>query len=349
MEDPHQSGDRRWPAEWEPQAAILAVWPHAGTDWAPIRDRVLPAYTAMIAAISRDEAVLLVVPPVGEAEVDAWLAGCGAAMDRIRRIPAGSNDTWARDFGPIGIYERGRRVLWDFRFNGWGGKFPADLDDALNRHLWQAGCLPADAMRSVDAVLEGGSVEGDGAGTLITTVRCLAAAGRNPGWSRAELERRLRDWLGVRQVHWLERGYLEGDDTDGHIDTLVRLAPGGTLLHVSCDDAADSHHDEMAAMARELAGWRTPEGRPYRLLPLPWPRARWDRDGRRLPATYANFLITNGSVLVPVYDDPADARALATVAAAFPGRRVVAIDATGFILQHGAVHCLTQQIPAALS
>jgi agmatine deiminase len=336
---------RRLPAEWEPQAAILACWPHAGTDWAPVLDRVLPAYAAMISAISQDEPVILIIPFGGGEAVERSLAEQGTRLNQIRCVEAESDDTWARDFGPIGIYENGRRVLWDFRFNGWGGKFAAERDNALNRTLWQGNHLPADELRPVDFVLEGGSIESDGAGTLLTSTQCLGSLTRNPGFSLATIEKRLCEWFGLRQVHWLKNGHLEGDDTDAHIDTLVRLAPENTLVYVRCDDPADSHYAALSAMENEIRGWRTLSGAPYQLKPLPWPRAQFDEEGQRLPATYANFLITPRSVLVPVYNDPADELALATVAAAFPGRRMVAIDATGFILQHGAVHCLTQQIP----
>jgi len=336
---------RRLPAEWEPQAAILACWPHAGTDWAPVLDRVIPAYAAMIAAISQDEPVILIVPPGGGVAVERFLAKSGAVLAQIRRVEAESDDTWARDFGPIGIYENGRRVLWDFRFNGWGGKFAAERDNALNRTLWQGRHLPADELRPVDFVLEGGSIESDGAGTLLTSTQCLGSPARNPGFNLAAIEARLCEWFGLRQVHWLNNGHLEGDDTDAHIDTLVRMAPGDTLVYVRCDDPADSHYAALSAMENEIRNWRTLPGAPYRLRPLPWPRAQFDEEGRRLPATYANFLITRRSVVVPIYNDPADERALAVVAAAYPGRRIVAIDATGFILQHGSVHCLTQQIP----
>lgn len=339
---------RRLPAEWETQSAILACWPHAQTDWAPVLDRVIPAYAAMIAAISQDEPVILIVPPGGGADVERSLAKSGAVLAQVRRVEAESDDTWARDFGPIGIYENGRRVLWDFRFNGWGGKFAAERDNALNRILWQGRHLPADEMRPVDFVLEGGSIESDGAGTLLTSTQCLGSPARNPGFSLSEIEARLCEWFGLRQVHWLNHGHLEGDDTDAHIDTLVRLAPDDTLVYVRCDDPADSHYSAFVAMENEIRNWRTLAGAPYRLMPLPWPRAQFDDEGRRLPATYANFLITRRSVLVPIYNDPADTRALAVVAAAFPGRRMVAIDATGFILQHGAVHCLTQQIPGEI-
>lgn len=339
---------RRLPAEWEPQAAILACWPHAGTDWAPVLDRVLPAFAALIAAISRDEPVILIVPPGGKPGVIRALAEQGAVGDDIRWVEALSDDTWARDFGPIGICENGRRVLWDFTFNGWGGKFAAERDNALNRILWEGGHLPADELRSVDFVLEGGSLESDGAGTLVTSTQCLGSPARNPAFSLTEIETRLRAWFGVRQVHWLRHGHLEGDDTDAHIDTLVRLAPRETLLYVRCDDPADAHFADFAAMEAEIRAWRTLAGTSYHLRSLPWPRAQFDDAGQRLPATYANFLVTNRSVLVPVYNDPADEPALAVVADAFPGRRMVPIDATGFILQHGAVHCLTQQIPGEM-
>ena len=200
-------------------------------------------------------------------------------------------------------------------------------------------------MRVPGLVLEGGSIDSEGAGTLLTTTACLLSQNRNPHLNRAGLERALADLLGAERVLWLEHGALAGDDTDAHIDTLARFCPDDTIAYVRCDDPADEHFAPLAAMEAELQGFRTTAGRPYRLVVLPWPRPVFDTDGHRLPATYANFLVVNNAVLVPTYRDPQDAASLETLAALFPGRQVIGIDALPLIHQHGSLHCLTMQLP----
>ena len=194
-------------------------------------------------------------------------------------------------------------------------------------------------------ILEGGSVESDGKGTLLTTRECLLSPNRNPHLDQAAIEQELARCLGADHFLWLAHGYLAGDDTDSHIDTLARLAPDDTILYVHCDDPEDEHFPALAAMEKELAAFRTKGGKPYRRLPLPWPKARFDGEGNRLPATYANFLIINHAVLVPTYRDPKDSEALAVVAEAFPGREVIGIDCLPLIFQHGSLHCITMQLP----
>jgi agmatine deiminase len=256
-----------------------------------------------------------------------------------------SNDTWSRDFGPLAIYSGNRPQLLDFGFNGWGLKFAAGHDNLISRRLQRLGLFGATPLRTVGLILEGGSIESDGAGTLLTTAECLLNPNRNPHLTRAELEQQLGTLLGVRHWLWLENGYLAGDDTDSHIDTLARLCPDDTIVYVACDDPADEHYDALQRMAKELLAFRSRAGRPYRLLPLPWPRPCFDSDGTRLPATYANFLVVNGAVLVPTYADPADAAALSVIGQAFPGREIVAIDCRPLIRQHGSLHCVTMQLP----
>jgi agmatine/peptidylarginine deiminase len=235
--------------------------------------------------------------------------------------------------------------LLDFRFTGWGGKFEAGDDDRLVERLDAQGPF-RDADRVwIDFALEGGAIETDGAGTLLTTWQCLHE--RHPQASREEMSRQLRDSLGAQRVLWLERGYLQGDDTDAHIDTLARFAPDDAIVFQACDDASDSHHADLAAMAAENAALRTRDGRPYRLFPLPWPRPIIDQ-GRRLAASYANFLVVNGAVLMPGYGDPADAAAAAVLAQAFPDREIVQIPCRPLIWQNGSLHCLTMQLPEGL-
>jgi agmatine deiminase len=337
------ANDVRWPAEWEPQDGVLMAWPHERTLWSPYLADAQRTSALLVAAISRFEPVLLVTPP-GEPPLPA-LRKAGAQLDRVTCFAVPGNDIWTRDYGPITILEDGRPVLLDFGFNGWGGKYPADLDNGVTRCLKETGAFGPTPVKSIELILEGGSIESDGRGTLLTTRSCLGSPTRNRALDLAGIERALGLHLHAERVLWLAHGYLAGDDTDGHVDMLARFAPEDTILHVRCDDPRDEHAAELAAMAGELAAFRTPAGRPYRLIPLPWPAPRFDAQGRRLPASYANFLAINGAVLVPTYGDPQDAAALAAVGRAFPDRAVVGLDCSTLILQHGALHCATMQLP----
>ncbi|HEX7917487.1 agmatine deiminase family protein, partial [Rudaea sp.] len=297
----------RLPAEWEPQDGVLLAWPHADTDWAPRLERVEATCAALIAAISRLERVVLCIANTAVRErAEQALLSAGAQGEKIHFVTIEYDDTWLRDSGPITLVDGKNFRLTDFRFTGWGGKFGASRDDALIGNLIVRDVFaPAGHLR-VDWALEGGAIESDGKGTILTTWRCLHQ--RHPEQSREEMSQLLRDKLGAQRVLWLEHGYLQGDDTDAHIDTLARFAPDDAIVFQSCDDASDAHYDELARMGEELAALRTIDGRPYRLHALPWAKPMLD-DGRRLAASYANYLIVDGAVLVPAYDDAADAQA----------------------------------------
>lgn len=336
----------RFPAEWEPQSAVLLAWPHAGTDWADRLDSVEATYVALVAAIVRFEPVLIcVADPALEARARALLAveGCDPARLHFEVLPY--NDTWLRDSGPITLRDADGFRLLDFHFTAWGGKFEAALDDLLVETLAERGRFRGAQRERVDFALEGGAIETDGAGTLLSTWRCLHE--RHPGLSRAEVTTRLEAWLNQRRTLWLEHGYLEGDDTDAHIDTLARFAGPDAIVYQACDDAGDAHHAELQAMAAELAAFRRDDGQPYRLFALPWPQPILDA-GRRLAASYANFLIVNDAVLMPAYGDPADDGAAAVLAEAFPGREIVQVPCRPLIWQNGSLHCLTMQLPQGL-
>ena len=257
-----------------------------------------------------------------------------------------SNDTWARDHGFISLVDdHGGRRLLDFKFNGWGEKFPAELDNAINRRLYDEGKISGEYIDCLDFVLEGGSIESDGKGTIFTTSGCLLAPHRNQPLSQAEIEARLKQELCAERIIWIDHGHLTGDDTDGHIDTLVRVCPDDTLLYIGCDDPQDEQYEDLRLMEEQLKTFRTLEGKPYRLLKLPMPRPILF-EGERLPATYANFLVINGAVLCPTYDQPdLDAEALRLIGEAFPGREIVGIDCRSIIKQHGSLHCCTMQYP----
>ena len=303
-------------AEWEPQSMVQLTWPHEDTDWAPMLPEITAVYEEMAREIAKREPLLIVAP-------EEFI----------------SNDTWARDHGFITVEDHGELVLLDFCFNGWGEKFEAALDNAINRHLYEQGLVRGTYEDHLDFVLEGGSIESDGKGTVFTTTCCLMAPHRNQPLTQAQIEDRLKQYLGAERIVWINHGSLIGDDTDGHIDTLVRICPDDTLLYIG----ADADHPDLLAMEEELRTLRTIDGRPYRLLQLPLPRPIYDGDDR-LPATYANYLVINGAVLVPTYAQPdLDAEALRTIALAYPDREIVPIDCRPVIRQHGSLHCCTMQ------
>jgi agmatine/peptidylarginine deiminase len=336
----------RFPAEWEPQSAILIAWPHADTDWAARLGEVENTYIALVAAITRFEDVMVCVADDDvQAYARARLASARIDMGRVRFTEVAYDDTWLRDSGPITLRDRDRYRLLDFRFTGWGGKFEASRDDRLVESLTEAGIFLKSSRQPIDFVLEGGAIETDGSGTLLATWRCLHE--RHPELDRETLASRLAGWLHQDRVLWLDHGYLEGDDTDAHIDTLARFASEDSIVFQACDDASDTHYRELQDMAVELAALRTRDGKPYRLFPLPWPQPVVD-ESRRLAASYANFLILNGAVLVPEYGDPADARAQAVLAEAFPNREIVPVPCRPLIWQNGSLHCLTMQLPLGL-
>ena len=347
MAEPESMNDAlRFPAEWEPQSAILIAWPHSGTDWADRLGEVEETYIALVAAITRFQPVLVCVADDDvQAYARARLSSARIDMAMVRFIEVAYDDTWLRDSGPITLRDGDDFRLLDFRFPGWGGKFEASRDDRLVEALVNLQTFDNEFRQPIDFALEGGAIETDGRGTLLTTWRCLHE--RHPDTSRAELNDRLADWLRQERVLWLDHGYLEGDDTDAHIDTLARFAAPDAIVYQACDDPSDSHHRELQAMAEELAALRTRDGTPYRLFPLPWPQPVLD-DGRRLAASYANFLIVNGAVLMPAYDDPADDEARRVLEKAFPDREIVAVPCRSLIWQNGSLHCITMQLPEGL-
>ena len=373
METTSERAERgyRLPAEWEPQEFVLLTWPHAGTDWAPYLDDITRTMTLMAREIARREQVVIVTPQ--QELVPEELR----QLERVQVVEMPTNDTWARDHGPIVLLpeERGEGsgALWlDFRFNGWGEKFEAVWDNMIPRKLWlqRNGDGAVGFEDHEDFVLEGGSIDTDGCCTLFTTSQCLLAPHRNQPLTQQEIEEELKRRLRVSRVVWLDYGNLVGDDTDGHIDTIVRCAPDNTLVYVGCDDRDDEQYEDFRLLEEQLKTLRTADGQPYRLLRLPMPEGIYEVEGdcvavqsasrvqmpfgrskvqevqgERLPATYANFLVINGAVLVPTYGQPEkDGEALRIVGQAFPDREIVPIDARTIIRQHGSVHCMTMQV-----
>ena len=326
--------DYRMPAEWEAQSGVQLTWPHAGTDWAPMLQEITTTYEEMAREISKREPLLIVGP-------DDIAASTSPTTFRYT-LP--TNDTWARDHGFITLVDdKGHHQLLDFCFNGWGAKFPAELDNAINRHLYDEGRVRGQYVDCLDFVLEGGSIESDGQGTIFTTSCCLLAPHRNQPLTQQQIEDRLKTYLGADRVVWLHHGSLIGDDTDGHIDTLVRICPNDTILYVGCDDEQDEQYAELHLMEKELQELRTTDGRPYRLLKLPMPCPIYDGNDR-LPATYANYLVVNGAVLYPTYAQPdLDRQARDIIQQAYPDLEMVGIDCRPVIRQHGSLHCCTMQ------
>lgn len=333
----------RFPAEWEPQSAVLIAWPHPETDWGPRLVDVEETYIALVVAITAfQDAVICVADDDLQTYAEARLRSARVDMGRVRFVTVEYDDTWLRDSGPITLKTADGFLQLDFRFTGWGGKFEASRDDRLVEALTAQGMFANATREQIDFALEGGGIETDGAGTLLTTWKCLHE--RHPDASREALATKLATWLRQDRVLWLDHGYLEGDDTDAHIDTLARFAAEDAIVYQGCDDVSDTHYPELQAMAAELAALRTRDGKPYRLFALPWAKPIFD-DGRRLAASYANFLIVNGAVLMPSYGDPADARAQEVMAEAFPGREIVPVPCRPLIWQNGSLHCITMQLP----
>ena len=303
----------------------------------------------MVEAITRFEPVVIAARSVTDVPLRV------REMESVSIFECPTNDTWARDHGAITLVDRDKEspsLMLSFCFNGWGKKFPADLDNAIARKLWEAGAFGRKMMFEDhdDFVLEGGSIESDGKGTVFTTSQCLMAPNRNQPMGREEIEQELKRRLHAERVVWLDHGNLVGDDTDGHIDTIVRVAPDDTLLYVKCEDREDEQYDDFLALEQQLKSLLTSEGQPYRLILLPMPAPIYEQEGeergQRLPATYANFLVINGAVICPVYGQPEnDRKALEGIAEAFPGREIIPIDSRTIIRQHGSIHCLTMQFP----
>ena len=331
--------NRSFAAEWDPQDGILIAWPHAGTDWAYMLDEVTACYVELARAILQDDERLLIVAP----DADEVKSALGPDVDwrRICIVEMATNDTWVRDYGPITVNDK----LADFTFNAWGMKFAADCDNLVTSRLDEKGIFTLPLLNYRDLVLEGGSIETDGHGTVMTTTSCLTAPNRNDALTREQLEKVLLERLGCVKMIWLNNGSLEGDDTDGHIDTLARFAPGGIILYNGCDDTHDEHFEPLMKMEQELKEMTDVDGNHYRLVKLPLPGAMYDEISR-LPATYANFLVMNHQVLVPVYGQAEnDVKACELIGQAFPGRKVIAIDCRALICQHGSLHCATMQLP----
>ncbi len=334
--------------EWARQSGVQLTWPHANTDWAYMLPQVTECYLRLAFEIATRETLLIVTPDVEATQALINERLPQRATQNIIYHQCPTNDTWARDHAFLTVMSNTGAELLDFRFNGWGGKFAAQLDNAINKSL-VSGTKPLLKGKYIDFLdfeLEGGSIEVDGQGTLLTTSECLLNPNRNPQLDKAHKEALLKERLGIDRVLWLDHGYLAGDDTDSHIDTLARLCPNNTIVYVRCTDPTDEHYPALQAMEEQLHTFTTAKGDPYKLIALPMAQAVYDENGERLPATYANYLVMNHAVLYPTYAQPDnDAQAARALRQAFPDRDIVGVDCRALICQHGSLHCVTMQYP----
>ncbi len=332
------------PAEWHRQQMVQLTWPHEGTDWNYMLDEVEDCFVEIAKAISSRQRLLIVTPHVEE--VRKRVEAGGAAIGNISFFECETNDTWARDHAFITILGDSIPHYVDFCFNGWGRKFEATLDNAINGKLFDAGIVKGEYEDCTSFVLEGGSIESDGKGTILTTSQCLLAPHRNQPLDKEGIEKCLRNMLHAGRVLWLDYGNLVGDDTDGHVDTVARFAPDNAIVYMQCTNKEDGQYKDLQAMEEQIKALRTADGNQYRLFALPSPEPVFDEEGERLPATYANFLIINGAVLYPTYSQPEnDKRAASVLKEAFPRHEIIGIDCRALIKQHGSLHCVTMQYP----
>ena len=335
----------RLPAEWEKQGFVQLTWPHEDTAWYAL-PQVLDCYVAVAKAITRYEPLLVVCRDQAECLSDMAARGWEPTAN-VRFVECPLNDTWARDHGAISVWgNEGEKCIEDFVFNGWGLKFGADLDNQITRTIYKKGAFAAD-VRYLDMrpfVLEGGSIDTDGAGTLMATSECLCSLNRNEYLSRQEIEEKLKQAFGLQRILWLDHGGIAGDDTDSHVDILARFCSPDTIAYTACEDPADENYAPLKAMEEQLRTFRTLDGKPYRLIPLPLPEPLY-LDDYRLPASYANFLIVNGGVLMPGAGSPLDEKAAGQLQQAFPDRTVEIIDCRALLSGHGGLHCITMNYP----
>lgn len=311
-------------------------------------DEARDQYRRLVGALTAagEHVLLLAHDPADAAQLMA-----DADASHLTIIKAEYNDTWTRDYGPLTVEKDGSLRALDFGFNGWGLKFASDKDNLVTLRLSEKFIIPPTTYRNNrDFTLEGGSVETDGKGTILTTTRCLCSPNRNGGKSKQEINEILAQRLGADHILWLDYGALAGDDTDSHIDTLARICPDDTIIFTGCRDENDPHFEELLRMRAQLMMFRNAEGNPYNLVELPLPDPVIDpEEGIRLPATYANYLVTGRNVFMPVYGQPQkDELACRTVRIAYPEHKVIPVDCRSLLRQHGSLHCATMQLPAGL-
>lgn len=333
--------------EWAAQQAVLLAWPHVSTDWAFCLHEINQTYVELVSAISEAATPLVLCQNADhQAQIIASLPSSVSAKCHFEQMPY--NDTWCRDYGPVTLMDRTTGTaaqLLDFSFTGWGNKYEAQQDNAANHILAERQRLRL-PLQTIAFDLEGGGIETDGIGTLLTTQHCFLNSERNPDLTPADIEIKLKQHLGVDRVLWLKHGLLVGDDTDSHVDNLARFINEDTIIYASAEPDDSAHYQPLQLMAEELRAFRTKEGKPYNLVSLPIPSVQIDpTNGNRLPGSYVNFLILNDLVIASKFNAPQDATAEATLANVFPDKRIKMIDGTQLIRQFGGPHCATMQLP----
>jgi len=328
----------RLPAEWEKQEFIQIVFPHENTDWNGYLEESITTFQSIVKAIRKYQKCLIIAKNLTS------IKELFPNKKNLIFVKIDSDDTWSRDFGGITVEHDGNLTVLDFKFNAWGKKFPYKLDDQITKQLKFKGLLKGYKHKSFPFVLEGGAIESNGEGVILTTSKCLLEKNRNPRLTQNTIAKKITEYLGAKKILWLNSGYLEGDDTDSHIDTLARFVNKDTIVYQGCDDPKDIHYEELNQMKKELSSFTQLNGNKFSLIELPWIEAKY-YENERLPATYANFLIINDAVLVPVYDDKNDKIALEIFNEVFPKRDVIGINCETLIKQHGSLHCVTMQYP----
>lgn len=335
------------PPEWAPQSGVMLTWPHQYDEWVSFLDEIYPVFVEITQQISLREKVLIVHYDLTHRKhIETLLTQAKVDLTQVSFAMAKSNDIWVRDHGPITVLNAQQQpTLLDFEFNAWGGKYDLAHDNLITRTVHQQGAFGQTPIQSINFTLEGGGIEVDGHGTMLATESVLLAITRNQV-SKAEIDAKFKQWFNIDRILWLKNGYLAGDDTDGHIDTLARFTDAHTICYASCEDKNDDHYPVLKAMEQELASFTDYQGKPYRLVGLPIPKPQFSRDGEeQLPATYANFLIINGAVLMPTYGDPMDKVAEQRLQSCFPDRTIVPINCRVLINLYGSLHCASMQLP----
>ncbi|MBX2840467.1 MAG: agmatine deiminase family protein [Flammeovirgaceae bacterium] len=332
--------ERRLPAEWENACAIQLTWPHDQSIWEEEFENVISWFKNLAKLISERGKLLLICQ--NKEEVKFYLKGYN--WENIILIESRTNDIWARDHGGITIFENEQPVILDYIFNGWGLKFSSNFDNQISKKIANSGYFKSNIHRKINFVLEGGAIDSDGKGTILTTSNCLLSVNRNENLSKTEIEDQLKSNFGAKRIHWVDYGFLAGDDTDSHIDMLARFTDEKTIVYTACSNKQDIHYLELKMMENQLKSFKTPEGNSYNLHPLYLGRCA-NNKGSRMPSSYTNFLIFNQTVFVPQYGLKEDQPAIETLRQCFREKEVIGINCLTLITQGGALHCATMQYP----
>ncbi len=334
------------PAEWEAQSGILLTWPHVHSDWKDNLEEIGEVYLEICKAISQYEKVLVVCyDEQHKQEIESIFNENDIAKGNYHLTICKTNDTWCRDYGPITVRNDGSLQLQNFIFDSWGNKYESQLDNAVSRYLHNKNYFGDNEMQDCDFILEGGSIESDGQGTILTTSHCLLK--RHPDKTKKYIEEKLNLYLGAENVLWLDHGGITGDDTDSHIDNLARFVNKHTIIYSACDDPSHPDYDSLQIMEQELKALRQANGDEYNLFPLYLPKLKSD-NGKILPASYVNFLVINDAVLVPIYDDPQDKETLEKLQQCYVSRNIIGINSKALVKQFGSIHCASMQFPAGV-